>query len=396
MMTMDAKPREQAIRPEGRLGWGAALGNVIQMELRQRLRTRSWYIMLAVWFVVIGLVTWGSVASYNTLAGDDLFFGPGRFVFEAVVGFVLFFGLLVAPAMSASTVSGDRAGGTLAIVQVTLASPGQLLTGKWLASWIAALGFLVAALPYIVLAVVLGGLDLPGLVVFVLMVAVELGVICALGTAVSAIVSRTLFAVVATYLLVALFSLGTLIGFALTAPLTMTTVPANRAVYPDELPGFDEETGYDTAEWVPVRCTGPMVPQETLDTRSTYWMLAANPFVVVADAVPRPQKLAYDPDDPETWAPDGVMTSISTGVRFLQQPPEANIECANGQLPDHADQGNSGSQGDQGSQEDVSPGTPVWPLGLGIQVAVAAALFAWARQRLVAPAARLPRGTRVA
>ncbi|REE04326.1 ABC-type transport system involved in multi-copper enzyme maturation permease subunit [Citricoccus muralis] len=384
MMTMDTKPQEPTARSEGRLGWGAALGNVIQMELRQRLRTRSWYIMLAVWFVVIGLVTWGAVASYNTLAGDDLFFGPGRFVFEAVVGFVIFFGLLVAPAMSASTVSGDRAGGTLAIVQVTLATPGQLLTGKWLASWIAALGFLVAALPYIILAVVLGGLDVPGLVVFVLMVAVELGIICALGTAVSAIVSRTLFAVVATYLLVALFSLGTLIGFALTAPLTMTTVPANQAVYPDEEPLYLEGADPGADGWGPVRCTGPMVPQETLDTRSTYWMLAANPFVVVADAVPHPEKPPYDPDDPETWAPDGIMTSISTGVRYLQQPPETNVECANGQLTD------------QDQQDEDSEGTPVWPLGLGIQVAVAAALFAWGRQRLVAPAVRLPRGTRVA
>lgn len=367
----------------GRLGWGAALGNIIQMELRQRLRSRSWYIMLAVWFVVIGLVTWGAVASFNTLAGEDLFFGPGRYVFEAVVGFVLFFGLLVAPAMSASTVSGDRAGGTLAIIQITLVTPGQLLTGKWLASWIAALGFLVAALPYIILAVVLGGLDVPGLVVFVLMVAVELGIVCAIGTAVSAIVTRTLFAVVVTYLLVALFSLGTLIAFGLTAPLAMSSVPSNRAVYPDEMPGFDESTGYDSIDWAPVRCTGPMTSTETLDARSTFWMLAANPFVVVADAVPQPEKPPYDAEDPQTWSPDGVMTSVSTGVRFLQRPPEMNVECANGELTDPSDVA-------------AHDGTPVWPLGLGIQIVVAGALFAWGRARLVAPASHLPRGTRVA
>lgn len=369
--------------PAHRLGWGTALGTIIRMELRQRLRTRSWYVMLAVWFVVIGLVTWGSVASFNTLTGGELLFGPGRYVFEAVVGFVLFFGLLVAPAMSASTVSGDRAGGTLAIVQVTLATPGQLLTGKWLASWIAALCFLAAALPYIVVAVVLGGMDLPGLVVFVLLVSVELGVVCALGTAISAIVSRTLFAVVVTYLLVALFSLGTLIAFGLTAPLSMVDVPANRAVYPDEEPGFDPERDYDTVEWGPVRCTGPMQSVQSLDTRSVYWLLAANPFVVVADAMPQPAKPPYDPDDPETWVPDGVMTAVSTGVRYLQRPSEMNVECANGELVDQ-------------SEADAAEATPVWPLGLGIQLAVAGALFAWGRHRLAAPAGRLPRGTRVA
>jgi ABC-type transport system involved in multi-copper enzyme maturation permease subunit len=375
-----------------RLGWGRALSTVVQMELRQRLRSRSWAVMLVVWFVVIGLVTWGAVASFTALSGEGGT-GPGRFVFEAVAGFVLFFGLLVAPALSASAVSGDRAGGTLAIVQVTLATPGQLLTGKWLASWIVSLAFFAAALPYVVLAMLLGGLDLPGLLVLVAMVAVELGVVCALGTAVSAIAARTLFSVVVTYLLVAFLSLGTLIAFALVSPLTMTTVPANQEVYPDQEPGFDEATGYDTPSWGPVRCTGPLVPVDTMDTRSTYWLLAANPFVVVADAVPSPQKPPYDPNNPATWQPDGVMTSISQGVRYLQRSPEQNIQCANGVLREADD-----ATGTLRDPDDVvaEAGAPVWPLGLAIQVVVAAGLFAWGRQRLVTPARRLPRGTRVA
>ena len=64
-------------------------------------------------------------------------------MFELVVGFVLFFGLLVAPALSANAITGDRAAGTLAILQNTLLTPGQLLWGKWLAAWVASLAFLV-------------------------------------------------------------------------------------------------------------------------------------------------------------------------------------------------------------------------------------------------------------
>ena len=41
--------------------------------------------------------------------------------------------LLVAPALAANAISGDRAGGTLAITQVTLLSTWQLMAGKWLA-----------------------------------------------------------------------------------------------------------------------------------------------------------------------------------------------------------------------------------------------------------------------
>jgi ABC-type transport system involved in multi-copper enzyme maturation permease subunit len=347
------------------------------MELQQRLRSRTWYIMLAVWFVLIGLVTWGAFASFNVLsAAEAIGPGAGRFVFEAVVGFVLFFGLLVAPAVSASTISGSRSGGTLAVMQVTLLTPGQLLTGKWLSSWIAALAFLATALPYIVVAMSLGGLDVSGLVVFVAMVAVELGVVCAIGTAVSAISARTLFAVVVTYLLVALFSLGTLVAFVLTMPLTQTTIPGNSPRWATVVEGEATPDGPDA-------CFGTLVPETTYDARGTYWMLAANPFVVVSDAVPTPARVPYDPDDPATWAPDGVMTSISFGVRYLQRPPEMNVLCAYGEPADPG-------------AEEAWRGTPVWPLGLGLQLAVAGALFAWGRYRLATPAARLPRGHRVA
>ncbi|QCU79028.1 ABC transporter permease [Citricoccus sp. SGAir0253] len=363
------------VRPAERLGWGRALATVVRMDLRQRLRTRSWYVLLGAWFVVIGLVTWAAFASYNVLSGmEGIGGGAGRFVFEAVVGFVLGFGLLVAPAVSASGISGDRAGGTLAVVQVTLLTPAQLLVGKWLASWAVALAFLLVALPYVVVSLVAGGLDLGGLVVLGVMVAVELGVVCALGTTLSAVASRTLFAVVTTYLLVALSSLGTVVAFALAAPLTHATVPAN-------IPEWS--TAADLLEAGPVRCYGRLQPVPALDTRSTYWLLAANPFVVVSDAVPTPEAVPFDPGDEDTWAPDGVMTSISFGVRHLQRPPEMGVPCAHGEPAD-------------AGREEAWQGTPVWPLGLGLQLAVVAGLFAWARQRLVAPATRLPRGTRVA
>jgi ABC-type transport system involved in multi-copper enzyme maturation permease subunit len=360
----------------GRLGWGRALSTLVRMELQQRLRSRTWYIMLAVWFVVIGLVTWGAFASFNVLSAEEpIGPGAGRFVFEAVVGFVLFFGLLVAPAVSASTISGSRSGGTLAVMQVTLLTPGQLLLGKWLASWVTALAFLATALPYIVVAMSMGGLDVSGLVVFVAMVAVELGVVCAVGTAVSAVADRTLFAVVVTYLLVALFAVGTLVAFALTMPLTQTTIPANN-------PRWAVAEGEVVPEG-PDSCFGQLVPQTAYDTRSTYWMLAANPFVVVSDAVPTPARVPYDPDDPDTWAPDGVMTTVSFGVRYLQRPPEMNVLCAYGEP--------TGS-----GTEEAWRGTPVWPLGLGLQVVVAGGLLAWGRFRLATPAGRLPRGHRVA
>ena len=112
---------------------------------------------------------------------------------------VLFLGLLVSPTLSATSINGDRSAGTLAILQNTLLTPGQLLWGKWLAAWLASLGFLVVSLPMIAWAMSYGDVYLPAVPVFVLMTAVELGIACAIGVGVSARSSRPLFAIVASH-----------------------------------------------------------------------------------------------------------------------------------------------------------------------------------------------------
>ena len=122
--------------------------DVVVLELKQRLRSRGWYIMLGIWFILTGLVTWLTWAAWNAQREAQRSFsnfvppetGPGSMIFEVVLAFVLLFALLVAPALSANAVNGDRAGGTLAILQVTLLTPGQILWGKFLAAWAAALG----------------------------------------------------------------------------------------------------------------------------------------------------------------------------------------------------------------------------------------------------------------
>lgn len=66
----------------------------------------------------------------------------------------------------------------MAILQVTLLTPGRILWGKFFASWVAALAFLVTSAPFLVIAVVLGGMTPGHILVSLLMLAVELGVVC--------------------------------------------------------------------------------------------------------------------------------------------------------------------------------------------------------------------------
>lgn len=370
--------------PALELDYWDGVKTVYGLEMRQRLRSKGWYIMLAVWFIVIGIVS--ALAALTSGIGRDDFGGVGTedvfgsTLFELVIGFVLFFGLLVAPALSANAVNGDRAGGTLAILQVTLLKPGQLLWGKWLAAWVASLGFLLVSIPFIIWALSFGSVPPLTAVVFLVMLAVELGLVCAIGLGVSALANRPLFSIVISYMLVALLAIGTLIGFGLSLQLVKDTVRAN---YP-QWPGYNyeelssaEQNAIDVAPYDPngYTCMGPLEDRTVFRTERVAWLLAANPFVVVSDAVPRTK-----PADDAGFGPTGVMSGISMSVRAAQAGPEYSEQCLGGVK-------NTDAVPDQ---------VPVWPLGLAIQGVLAGVLIWRGRRRLVTPAGRLAAGTRIA
>ncbi|KAD4059544.1 ABC transporter permease subunit [Arthrobacter yangruifuii] len=351
----------QALSPEARtLGYWTGVRTVFALEIKQRLRSRGWYVLLVVWFVVIGLV-----AALTALSSSAAMGPQGPVLYELMVGFILFFGLLLAPALSANAVNGDRAAGTLAILQITLLRPGQILAGKWLASWVASMGFLVASLPFLLWALALGGVEPLSAVVAVVMLGVELGIVCAVGVGMSALAARPLFSIVVTYMLVALLGLGTLITFGLSSFLTIETVKASSSTsYSYGSNGVEEYS-----------CSGPLTDVSVARTERIAWILAANPFVVVADSIP-----TAPVRDENGFSTTGVMEGISTLVRQAQAGPEHTMPCLNGEA------GNTG-------ELDVPP---IWPLGLGLQGALAALLVLLGRRRLRTPVRSLTAGTRIA
>ncbi len=352
------------------------IATLVKMELRQRMRSRGWYIMLAVFFVLVGLVTLGALGLFGLSgAGPEERTASGRLMFDFVAFFVLLLSLMISPALSANAITGDRAGGTLAIVQVTPVRTWQLILGKWIAAWIPSVAFLLVALPWLIVTLVFGGLPVGMLLLACLVLMVEFAVVTGLGVAVSAISGRTLFAVVVTYLLVALLGIGTLIGFGLGTQFTKTTVQANYVDYSS--PTSDD--------WGPGRagkCTGPLTELEVSDMRRIGWALAPNPFVLMSDAVAPASRLVDDQDA----AGNSLMTMISAGTRSTQLSPEETTACVDG-IPR-----------DTGEALLVDRGglTPVWPLGLAVQVGLVAVLMVVGHRRLKTPAGRLPRGLRIA
>ena len=195
---------------------GSGVGVIVSLELRQRVRGRAWHVLLGVFFALIAIVTvLLSIALWAHRANA----ASGGAIFSTIIYFVLLLGTLVAPALGGNAINGERDAGTLATTQVTLITTGQIVIGKFLAAWITALGFLAVSVRFLICAALLGGLSGglsgAGIVVSILVLAVELGVVSAIGVGLSGVLNHPLFSIVATYLAVAALSIGTLIAFAL-------------------------------------------------------------------------------------------------------------------------------------------------------------------------------------
>ncbi|MBL0887248.1 ABC transporter permease [Myceligenerans sp. I2] len=350
------------------------LRTVTRLELRQRVRSTRWKLALVLWVLVVALITGLTTWAFAVEARDSSYSGPGDpfggMIYSIVVLFVLFLGLLVAPTLSSGAINGDRNAGTLATLQVTMLSPAEIVLGKLAASWLAALAFLVASVPFVVWALFAGGVTVLALVGTLLMLAVVLGVVCAVGLGFSALVTKPSAAAVLTYLTIGTITVVLPILFGLLAPLTTTSDPVR--VWTQT--SFDQDTGFaEECEWrTQVR--------EVWHHERTWWMLAPNPFVLVADAQP----LVADPDEMNDT---NLLAMMQYGVRYAMTDEGAERnECWTRLGPDP----------DAPVEETVVTDRMAWPWGLGFDLLLGGAGAAVAVRRLRIPAGVLPKGTRVA
>lgn len=354
----------------------SGLWTITEIELRQRVRGVAWYVLLGVFVVLVLIVTAILTYAFGAWGG-----GPGTSgapIYSAIIYFVLLLATLVSPALSGNSINGDRDNGTLATTQVTLVTTPQVVLGKFLAAWISSLVFLIAAIPFILWTFALGGTEPAVVVVSVLVLAAELAVVSAIGVGLSGLMRRPLFSVAVTYLLVALLSVGSLIGFSLGGLLLQekVTVTNSYVDYSDPDLEFDSQGN-------------PIDPVCTTETHETtvprfdlvWWMLAANPYVVLADAVP------------VTYTADGGVSDmfggIKAGVRQAQLRPgylDGYDECAAIAAGPHY----------ESAREIIERTTPGWLVGLLIHLGMGAAALGGAIAATHAPSRRLSPGSRVA
>lgn len=333
----------------------AGTATVAGQEFRMRIRAGRWRWLLAAWFAVLAGFTLLMRLALTAAGEDDRPLGTP--MYGALMLLVLGMGMLVVPALTAQSVNGDRERGTLATLQVTRLRPVEIAAGKLAAAWGTALVFLALTAPLVVWTVAEGGVPLARLAVTTLVMALLLGVVCAVAQALSSLLARSTTSAVLSYLTVFALTVGTLIVFGLATSLTTERVTV--------------EAGWDGA------------PEERVEiTRSrpdqVWWLLAPNPFVVLADAAPTlPERR-----DPVTGEVEPTqldpLGEIGRGARELRQPPNDDDYFR--------------------VYRPVERGRPdaVWPLGLGVNVLLGVVAFTLTTRRLRTPARVLPRGIRVA
>ena len=346
----------------------SGVGVILSLELRQRVRGVAWYVLLGVFVVLVAIVTLLLSVALNGsgMSADER--GVGAGIYSAIIYFVLLLSSLVVPALSGNAINGDRDAGTLATTQITLVTTWQLVLGKFLAAWITALAFLVASLPFIVYSALVGGLSPVTVLVSAVVLAVELGVVAAIGVGLSGILTRSLFSIVLTYLVVATLSVGTLIAFGL----------GGISVQTERTSTHISGTEYN-ADGFAIECGEPWVDTQNVPRFDLFWgVLVANPYVLLADAVPTTYNNGY---------PEDLFGYIKFGARSAQIAPQDSVynECEQ-----------NAYYVSPTAEETINSTIPGWFVGIFIHLLLAGGALYWAWARTDTPAGRLPKGSRVA
>src|SRR5262245_17186430 len=123
---------------------------VTMQEFRIRLRTGRWRWLLGGWVALCAIFTLLLDLSVDTGYGivrDDQI-NRGVPLFGILMCFVLGMVMVISPALTSQSITGDRERGTLATLQVTRLRPSEIAFGKLFAGWGVGLVMLILTLPF--------------------------------------------------------------------------------------------------------------------------------------------------------------------------------------------------------------------------------------------------------
>ena len=218
--------------------------------------------------------------------------------------------------------------GTLAPLQATGLSAADIVLGKLLASWAASLAFLAVALPFVVIAYFDGSIPALAMVTVIAVLAVELLVVCALGLGWSALTARTSASAVLTYTTVAVLVAVLPIVFGLLS-LTYTedvTITQRSEVYYSSSSAPAGAMPDPSGDYVV--CHESTYSNTVARTDRLWWLLAVNPYVIVADSAPSAKQTVG-------YGSTGMLAGLKQAVREARLGPNTYVDyCNDGVTPE--------------------------------------------------------------
>jgi ABC-type transport system involved in multi-copper enzyme maturation permease subunit len=183
------------------------------------MRGRRAFVVLTLYLAVLSGLIWLIYLAYSSAAGQP--FGPnsriaGKAVLAAVVFVQVLLVTLVGPAFTAASISGEKERQTYDLLRTTLLSAHGVVGGKLFSALSFLFLLLVAAVPVLSIALMLGGVSLEEMVISQLLIGVSAIAYALIGIFYSTIFRTTIASSVATF--------ATAVALATAAPMMASTL----------------------------------------------------------------------------------------------------------------------------------------------------------------------------
>ena len=242
-----ARPPRRALLGE----FGRSVSTMMAKELRSRFRGRRAFVVLTLYLAVLALIAYGAYSvvapgarvqaefnGFTTGGNPNASAEVGQAIFAMLSVIQLLLVSFIAPALTAGAISLEREKQTLDLLIATPLRPGAIVVGKLLSALAFVVLMILAGIPVSALVLMYGGVNVDDILrqqAVLFASAIGLGVI---GLFISALLKRTQAAIVLTYCVLLVLTIGTLLVWRFwTGLLTNSLENPTGAVLtaPDEL-----------------------------------------------------------------------------------------------------------------------------------------------------------------
>ncbi len=186
---------------------------VLRREVKTALRMRKTFYSIALYVLVLALVT--SIALYIFSNNSSYYrtFDPQATIilYFMLSGFQLGIIFLIVPVLTGSSISGERERQTMDLMLITKLSHIAIVVGKLLSSLVIVLLMLAASMPVYAILFYYGGVSLLDLGLMMLLILANAAFIGSLSIFLSAAFKKSTLAVVVSYILILVFTIGTFV-----------------------------------------------------------------------------------------------------------------------------------------------------------------------------------------